>query len=127
MPIGTPETALVVKSDSQIAIEKGFDLATAIITNPLFSMIAGVMIIETSQGLMVFKGNYHQEWNPYLRWNPLTERMETIGWETVKTKEPLISQGLATTMESVVISTQALQSIGGIGEIGKLLLGLLKK
>jgi len=98
-------------------------LAIALLGSPVVCMVVATAIIELLQGVEVYKGKKHievkQGYGP-----PGSPGATEIYW--VKEKEPLVSQGLATTLESVIITSETFKNIGG-GDIAKLLAGLLIK
>lgn len=90
-------------------------LVIALLNSPAVAMVAAAAIIEALQGIEVYKG----------RGGWVAQEGAHGQWYNPRIKEPLISQGLATTLESVIISTEALKNLGGLGDIVKVL-GLLK-
>jgi len=91
-------------------VKAGEDVAIELIRNPALAMIMSVVTIEMLQGVKVYKGR-----------DGLIEQVGAHGYYWGHIQEPLIGQGLATTLESVIISTEALKSIGGIGSIASIL------
>lgn len=78
------------------------------IRNPIFSMVGSAALIEYLQTVWV---TYTYEPNGAGGWNPV--------------KRPLISQPLATLLEGVIISTQALES-QGLNNLVNIIKGILK-
>jgi len=90
-------------------------LVAALLNSPVVSMVVATAIIEYLQGVEVYKGK--SGW---------VEQSGSHGfWFNPRIKEPLISQALATSLESVIISTEAIKNLGGLGDILKIV-GALK-
>jgi len=83
-----------------IATQGGFDTLKALISSPLMGMVLTVAVIELLQGVQVAKGQREYVYDPQL------------GGHYRSMKEPLLSPVLANSLEAVIISTEALKSIG---------------
>lgn len=88
--------------------------ARPLLLSPVFQIVGAVSLIEWLQRQYVGTGVYGWVSQP---------GTHARRWAEIET--PLISQPLATTMESVIISTEALKNVGGL--LGDLLPLLLKK
>jgi len=89
-------------------------LIVAMIGSPVVSMVLATALIEYLQGVEVYKGK--SGW-------VLQEGAHGY-WFNPRIKEPLISQGLATTLESVILSSETIKNLGGLGSIAGVLKGL---
>lgn len=103
-------------STESIAVEKGLDLAKAILTNDLFSMVGAVATCELLQNIMIREyvpGHMERIITPdgHAYWRYIPEQP----------RQMLLSQVLSTTMETAVIASTVLKSItadiGGLGTI----------
>lgn len=91
------------------------EIALELIRNPLFSMVGSVVAIELLQRVEIQK--VPREWGqiqvgPLLQW----------GW----VKTPLLSQPLATTLESAIITSETIKSLGGLGGLAGLIGAFIK-
>lgn len=101
-------------------------LIQVLLASPVVSMVAAYALVEYLQGVEVYKGNKHievkQGYGP-----PGAPGATEIFY--VKDKEPLISQGQATTLEGVITTVEVVKSLGGLDSLGglaKLIAGFIK-
>jgi hypothetical protein len=87
----------------QQAVKGGFDTLKSIIDSPMLSLVLSVALIEYMQGIQVWKG----------KTEIVRGSHDGGSWGTININEPLISQALATTLETAIITTDVIKSVGG--------------
>lgn len=113
-------------STQTVAVEKGLDLAKAVLTNDLFSMVGAVATCEILQNIML------KEFVPG-HWEHIITPDGHAYWRYIpeQPRQMLISQPLSTTLETAIIASTILKSVstdvgglGGVLDIIKLWRGL---
>lgn len=85
------------------------DVAIAALQNPFISLLLANCLVEYSQTVQIYD---HSEERWVFVPDPLNPGMGVHQWRTVKVYRPLISQALATTIETIINSTAVVSSLG---------------
>lgn len=109
------EQLLAILNNTGIGIK---EVAVAALNNPVLSVVLANIAIEYAQTIKITTGTEQRLVNVP---DPNNPGMGHHEYKNVPVQQPLLSQALATTMESVINTAAVIQSLGGAGGIAGLL------